>query len=134
MIKEEKLNKILEALEAIETLARLEKEFKEEKEAKREEEKVDMSEVFSKDCSVIVTNKGDDDNRSSETCVEFSNCKTLADQTVLAVSLLSAIVEDMDKREMVDYLAKISTIVVMGENGGLYKTREQLEEAKAKGE
>lgn len=129
MNKEEKLNKVLEALEALEKLARLEKEFKAEKEQK-EEEKVDMSEVFSKECSVIVTNKSDEDNRGSETCVEFNNCKTLADQTVLAVSLLSAIIENMDKKEAVDYLAKTCTIVIAGENGGIYKTREELEARK----
>ena len=132
MRSEEKFNKILEALNALETLARLEKELKEEKEKKEEvhEEKPDMSEVFSKECSVTVKNKSDDDNRSSETCVEFDNCKTLADQTVLAVSLLSAIIEDMDKKDAVDYLAKVSTIVIAGEHAGVFKTREELEERK----
>ena len=130
MRSEEKLNKIVEALEALETLARLEKELKDERKEceKEEKEEVDVSKIFSRECSMHVTVKGDEENRGSETCVEFNGCKSLADQTILAVSVLSSIVENMDKRETVDYLAHVCALVAAGERAGIYKSKPPVED------
>ena len=131
MREEEKLNKILEALEALETLSRLEKEFKgeaEEKEKKEKETNVDVSELFSKESSMHVSLKGDEENKGSETCVEFKGCKTLADQTMLVISALSAVTDNMSRKEKVEYLANISTMVVAGEHAGIFSSKPPTED------
>ena len=126
MRDKEKMNKILEALEALETLARLEKEFKGETEEKEEEKKEtneDVSKLLSKEASMHVDLKGDEDNKGSETCVEFKGCKTLADQTMLVISALSAVTDGMSRRDKVEYLSSLCTMVIAGEHAGIYGSK-----------
>ena len=121
MDNKEKMDIIVEALEALKTLKRLEAKIKSED--KKEKEDIDVSKVFSKECELHVTIKGDEENLGSESCVEFKGCKSLADQTIIAVSVLSSIVENMDKKEAIDYLAHLCTLVIAGENAGIYKSK-----------
>ena len=128
---------VLEAIDALEKLDSIKKEMEEMKKQEEEEkvkEKVDLSEYFSRECSALVEVKGDEDNRTSESCVTFKGCKTMADQTILAISLLSTIVENMDREEAIDYLAHMCTMVIAGEKMGIYKTKEAMEQAEPKKE
>lgn len=128
-----KLNEFLGGVdgEDLEGLLDAIKEYKKEYD-KKEKENV-VKRAFSKDCSLKVEVKGDEDNSHSEVTVECHGVKGLPDVMVLGISVMSFIAEKFPEHK-VELLAEICSIALAGDIAGIYTSKEAMLKAEAEAE
>ena len=99
------------------------REYKKEFDKMKEEEPIENK--FSRDCSLMVEIKGDEDNRHSEVSVSFQGCKGIPDVLALGVGVLAAIADKFPENR-VDVLARLCSLALMGESAGIYSSKEAM--------
>ena len=115
--------------EELESLLDAIKEYKKEYD-KKEKEKDVVKCAFSKNCSLKVEVKGDEDNSHSEVSVECHGVKGLPDVMVLGISVMSFIAEKFPEHK-VELLAEICSIALAGDIAGIYTSKEAMLKAEA---
>ena len=100
---------------------------------KKEKEKDVIKRAFSKDYSLKVEVKGDEDNTHSEVSVECHGVKGLPDIMVLGISVMSFIAEKFPEHK-VELLAEICSIALAGDVVGIYSSKEAMLKAEAEEE
>ena len=108
-----------------------------EKRKKEQEEKPDLTKIFSRDCGMKVHITGDEKNETSCVEVEFNGCNGIHDLMLVGVAAIAGILDNVpDEVNKAKFLAEIGTIAIAGKGCGIYNTKEELlaAEKKRKGE
>lgn len=92
---------------------------------KRDERKGDISRLFSEKCSLTVKVQGDEDNSHSGVEVSFKGCKGLPDIMLLGVATLASIADHFPEHKE-ELLKDICEMALLGEEGGVYRSKESM--------
>ena len=123
---------LLDSLRGVDVLdevseERLEEMFEEIRKykKKREERKGNIARLFSEKCSLTVKVQGDEDNSHSGVEVSFKGCKGLPDVMLLGVATLASIADHFPEHKE-ELLKDICEMALLGEEGGVYRSKESM--------
>lgn len=123
---------MLDSLKGVDVLdevseERLEEMFEEIRKykKKRDERKGNIARLFSEKCSLTVKVQGDEDNRHSGVEVSFKGCKGLPDIMLLGVATLASIADHFPEHKE-ELLKDICEMALLGEEGGVYRSKESM--------
>lgn len=92
---------------------------------KRDERKGNIARLFSEKCSLTVKVQGDEDNSHSGVEVSFKGCKGLPDIMLLGVATLASIADHFPEHKE-ELLKDICEMALLGEEGGVYRSKESM--------
>lgn len=92
---------------------------------KRDERKGNIARLFSEKCSLTVRVQGDEDNSHSGVEVSFKGCKGLPDIMLLGVATLASIADHFPEHKE-ELLKDICEMALLGEEGGVYRSKESM--------
>lgn len=123
---------LLDSLKGVDVLdevseEKLEEMFDEIREykKKRDERKVSIERLFSEKCSLTVKVQGDEDNSHSGVEVSFKGCKGLPDVMLLGVATMASIADHFPEHKE-ELLKDICEMALLGEDGGVYRSKESM--------
>lgn len=111
-VSEEKLEEMFDEI----------REYKKKREARREK---NIARLFSEKCSLTVRVQGDEDNSHSGVEVSFKGCKGLPDIMLLGVATLASIADHFPEHKE-ELLKDICEMALLGEEGGVYRSKESM--------